>query len=228
MLTRSTFLQFGIPALLVALLSARSADAQAGGAPLPLPNQPVPGLPGIPGTPFPSPSIPNQQPGTPATQPNLNQKGQVQSKNRIERDFKAFPGKKVNQSGNPRTHTDVTQPSQRSRRAGGPFPLPLGPRGPMPYPGRNQNAKKKSLRFQLKTKMRVRGPSPSSIALRFQRRLTKLPRVSKYKSIIVALNGRTATLRGVVDSEADRDLIRRLALLETGISAVNNQLQIRK
>lgn len=68
-------------------------------------------------------------------------------------------------------------------------------------------------------------PEPTVKAV-LQERLTKLPQLQSRGPIEVELQDRTAILRGVVATAHDRDLIERLALLEAGISRVQNELTV--
>ena len=68
--------------------------------------------------------------------------------------------------------------------------------------------------------------STTVVSSRFSRRLDNLPGIQLRGPVSVQMEGRTAVLRGIVTSENDRDLVGRLALLEPGISEVQNELTI--
>lgn len=56
--------------------------------------------------------------------------------------------------------------------------------------------------------------------------LEKSLKVRLQPGVEVALEGRTATLRGVVATDHDRDVAEQLVLLEPGVSAVQNELTV--
>jgi len=72
----------------------------------------------------------------------------------------------------------------------------------------------------------LQAAAPSRITA-LEKRLTKLPGLEKSGSVSVVLAHRVAILTGVVATERDRDLIGRLAMLEPGVSHVQNDLTIR-
>lgn len=67
--------------------------------------------------------------------------------------------------------------------------------------------------------------NPATVA-RVQTRLAKTPNFQKLGSVQLAVEGRTAVLRGTVASTHARDLAERVALLEPGISDVRNELTV--
>jgi BON domain len=67
--------------------------------------------------------------------------------------------------------------------------------------------------------------SPTRIAP-FARRLEKMESISKVGPIEATLEGRTAVLRGMVASEADRQLAEGLAMLEPEVQGVRNELVV--
>jgi len=67
---------------------------------------------------------------------------------------------------------------------------------------------------------------PSTVSATIASRITRLPGIKTNGPIEVALEGRTAVLRGVVASDHDRDLLERVILLEVGISKVENELTV--
>ena len=68
--------------------------------------------------------------------------------------------------------------------------------------------------------------STASFNAGFSERLAKMPALGGSGSIAVALEGRTAVLRGTVASEPDRQLAEMLALLEPEVLQVRNELQV--
>ena len=63
-------------------------------------------------------------------------------------------------------------------------------------------------------------------AAQFEVRIKKLPGIASGKNVTVTLDGQTAILAGKVATAHERDLIARLAMLEPGIAAVQNQLEV--
>ena len=57
-------------------------------------------------------------------------------------------------------------------------------------------------------------------------RVPKIPGLRNVQGLTVEMDGETAILRGTVESEEQRDLVERLAKLEPGISAVQNELLV--
>ena len=62
------------------------------------------------------------------------------------------------------------------------------------------------------------------VTARLERRLANLPAISAIGPIRVEMDGQTAVLRGVVASQADKDLAEGLLYLEPEISVVQNEL----
>ena len=58
------------------------------------------------------------------------------------------------------------------------------------------------------------------------RRLSKMSQGRSGSSVLAEVVGRTATLRGTVANSYDRDLIAQVALLEPGVAAVDNQIEV--
>lgn len=68
--------------------------------------------------------------------------------------------------------------------------------------------------------------SPTSVSRQFESRLRNLPALERSGQVQVTMEGRTAILSGTVASERDRELVAGLAMLEPGISAVQNDLVV--
>lgn len=64
------------------------------------------------------------------------------------------------------------------------------------------------------------------ISREFAQRLTRLPGLKGVDSVDIAMAGRTVVLTGSVDSARTRDLVARLAMLEPGVAAVQNELLV--
>ena len=69
-------------------------------------------------------------------------------------------------------------------------------------------------------------PARAAVANRFSQRVTKLPGLQTAGVTMTTAEGRTAVLQGKVASKEQADLLGRLALLEPGISAVQNELTV--
>jgi len=69
-------------------------------------------------------------------------------------------------------------------------------------------------------------PATKDVSSALAARLEACPELQRTGPIAVSLEGRTATLRGMVASERDRSLAQLLILFEPGISAVRNELTI--
>jgi hypothetical protein len=68
--------------------------------------------------------------------------------------------------------------------------------------------------------------SSSKVATKLSTELSQSKSISALGPITVQMEGRSAILRGIVGSEHERSLAERLALLEPGVSQVQNELQI--
>ncbi len=68
--------------------------------------------------------------------------------------------------------------------------------------------------------------APTTAANRFVSRLARIPALQGLNDIQVSVEGRSVVLRGTVPTEHDRELLARLALLEPGIDAVQNELRV--
>jgi osmotically-inducible protein OsmY len=101
--------------------------------------------------------------------------------------------------------------------------------------GRNQfnrtNANQQQ-QAQIRTRLSLgftpSGAAPALVAQRFEGRLAKTSHIEAITPVKVTMEGSTAILQGTVASEHQRDLARRLAMLEPGISDVRNELTVRR
>jgi hypothetical protein len=95
--------------------------------------------------------------------------------------------------------------------------------------GMNQQQNQRG-RQQLRIPMRVGftvAPAQMSVRSRqFATRVPKIPGLKNVRDLTIEMDGETAILRGKVDSEDQRLLVERMAKLEPGISAVQNELQV--
>lgn len=91
---------------------------------------------------------------------------------------------------------------------------------------REQNAAPPAIRVQLQPAFEAPTPLPIQANVPMQRRLSKEMAAVGIASPSIEMQGRTAVVRGVVATERDRELIARLALLEPGVSEVENLVEI--
>lgn len=99
----------------------------------------------------------------------------------------------------------------------------------------NQNRQQAGPQNNLNSRRQFRVPlrlgfkpalSESHVSTNFKNLLSRIPQVASSSSINVSMAGRMAVLTGTVQSEAERDLVARLARLEPGISSVQNDLVV--
>jgi hypothetical protein len=91
---------------------------------------------------------------------------------------------------------------------------------------REQNAAPPAIRVQLRPAFDFPPAVPLQANAPMQLRLSKEMAVVGVGSPQIEMVGRTAVIRGVVATERDRELIARLALLEPGVSQVENLVKI--
>ena len=82
------------------------------------------------------------------------------------------------------------------------------------------------LRPSLSLGFDVSGPSAAVVSTQMTQRLAKLPNLQELTPVTVAIEGRTAILRGRVATQHDRQMLAQIVLLEPGVSAVRNELQL--
>lgn len=68
--------------------------------------------------------------------------------------------------------------------------------------------------------------APTQLSTTLGRRLTRSKMLRSLSPVRVEVTGRTAILRGVVATEHDREVAEQVALLEVGISEVQNELKV--
>jgi hypothetical protein len=85
---------------------------------------------------------------------------------------------------------------------------------------------KKTVRAVRSVEFEYRAPAVAVLNTNLGSRLTKSKAVLAQGNVVVAMEGRTAVLSGVVANEHARDLAARLCLLEPGVSKVENRLTI--
>jgi hypothetical protein len=85
-------------------------------------------------------------------------------------------------------------------------------------------------KLRIPTKIGFSAPAtPAMATVRSQRFASRIPKIPSFKGVSglsVEMAGETAVIRGTVQSAEQRELVERLAMLEPGISAVQNELQV--
>jgi osmotically-inducible protein OsmY len=91
--------------------------------------------------------------------------------------------------------------------------------------GNNRTAQ---LRVSLRADIPVTNANaaPTNVSRQFESRLQRLPGIERGDRVSVTIQDRTAILTGSVSSERERSLVEGLAMLEPGISAVQNNLVV--
>ncbi len=96
--------------------------------------------------------------------------------------------------------------------------------------GMNQQQNNQKGKVQLRIPMRLgfatSAAKRTARSNQFAKRVPNIPGLKNIQGLTVEMAGETAILRGVVDSEEQRELVERMAKLEPGISAVQNELQV--
>ncbi len=94
------------------------------------------------------------------------------------------------------------------------------------FGGQQQQQPGANLRFPFVVRFQVAPLIPEVTRQKAETRLTKLPALSRFNKVAVALADGKATLSGEVVSAKEKSLIERLVLLEPGITDVDNKLAI--
>src|SRR5262249_41986829 len=93
--------------------------------------------------------------------------------------------------------------------------------------GANGQPAKTGVRAALRSEISVRPQAVVAYTAKFQNRMSNLPALQRINNRInVSVVGRTATLRGTVSSKREAEILASMALMEAGISAVDNQLVV--
>jgi osmotically-inducible protein OsmY len=90
----------------------------------------------------------------------------------------------------------------------------------------NVRAPQTKARVQITPGFSYAFPTGTRVGADLQQRLEKSKRIERRGPITVTIEGRVAVLSGSVATEHDRDLAERVALLEAGVSAVQNDLVV--
>jgi hypothetical protein len=94
--------------------------------------------------------------------------------------------------------------------------------------GANSQQPKTTVRAALRSEISIQPQTVAAYTSRFQSRMTRLPALERFNDRVqVSVSGRTATLRGTVNSKREAEMLAKLTMMEAGISAVDNQLVVR-
>jgi osmotically-inducible protein OsmY len=95
---------------------------------------------------------------------------------------------------------------------------------------RNRNQNQQARNRQVRTSLSLGFKPPSNVSSQATQRISGILKRSQHFEAVtplaVEMRGRMAVLTGTVTSEADRDLVARVVLLEPGISQVQNDLMV--
>lgn len=89
-----------------------------------------------------------------------------------------------------------------------------------------QTAPEPVIRFRMTLGFSHPQPAPSTVSTNFAQRLSRISQLPSAKSVAVTMEDRTAVLAGQVDSEHEKRLIEKLAMMEPGVSEVRNELTV--
>ena len=90
-----------------------------------------------------------------------------------------------------------------------------------------QSAAEPQIRFRITLGFSHPRPTGTKISANFSQRLTRIPHLPSARSVAVTMEDRTAVLAGQVDSEREKRLIEKLAMMEPGVEAVRNELTLK-
>lgn len=89
-----------------------------------------------------------------------------------------------------------------------------------------QTAPEPVIRFRMTLGFSHPQPAPTTISTNLSQRLSRIQQLPSAKSVAVTVEDRTAVLAGQVDSEREKRLIEKLAMMEPGVSEVRNELTV--
>ena len=84
----------------------------------------------------------------------------------------------------------------------------------------------REVRISLRVAFDFPQPRPTTLGTKLAQRLTASARIETFSPVTVVVRDGTATLRGVVATDHDRDLCEQLARLEAGVWEVQNELVV--
>lgn len=94
------------------------------------------------------------------------------------------------------------------------------------FGGQNNNQQKPQVRAVLRIGFPVEARESSAVGQSVNARLARMPQSKNLQNVQVTMQGRTAVIRGEVESAEDGKLVERLLSLEPGIDAIKNELTI--
>ncbi len=92
--------------------------------------------------------------------------------------------------------------------------------------GTGRNSNQPSLRITRRVAFSFRSAITSDFSATLARRLERSQRIQTRSPVVVSIQGRTVVLQGSVATDHDRALAAQVALLEPGVSSVDNQLVV--
>lgn len=90
-----------------------------------------------------------------------------------------------------------------------------------------QSATEPQIRFRITLGFSHPRPAATKISATFARRLNRIPQLPSARSVAVTMEDRTVVLAGQVDSEREKRLIEKLAMMEPGVAEVRNELTVK-
>ena len=90
-----------------------------------------------------------------------------------------------------------------------------------------QNNAEPQIRFRITLGFSHPRPAAAKVSADFARRLTRIPQLESAEAVAVTMEDRTAVLAGEVETEHEKMLIEKLAMMEPGVSAVRNELTVK-
>lgn len=91
---------------------------------------------------------------------------------------------------------------------------------------RGTQNQRRTIRAPLRLGFAVSKPDAEAVANQFEERILQLPVYQEHANVVARLQERTLTLTGTVQTQEERVMVERLALLEPGVYRVNNQLTV--
>lgn len=90
-----------------------------------------------------------------------------------------------------------------------------------------QQTAEPQIRFRITLGFTYPRASGAQVSAKFAQRLTRIPQLKSAQQVFVSMEDRTAVLAGQVESEHEKVLIEKLALMEPGVSEVRNEMTVR-
>ena len=124
--------------------------------------------------------------------------------------------------------TPTTQPTTTTQNQRGQNRNTANRGGQGQNQGQANNQQQRTVRPQLIVAFSAPRPSTEVLSDRIASRLTKIGKQKGYEGVTVEVDGRTATLRGEVDSAEAKRMASMLVKLEPGIRSVQNEITVRE